>query len=69
MRVVRTVFLGANVVVVAYLGWRWTPVFLVKDRLMVIDCPFPGAEVYLKDRKLGSTLDASARPWRERRSW
>ncbi len=55
LRMVRMLFLGVNLLVLAYEGWHLGPYFTEKNRLMVIDCPFPGAEVYLKDCKLGST--------------
>jgi hypothetical protein len=39
----------------AYAGWRWAKPLLDRDALMVIDSPPPGAEVYLKDKLLGTT--------------
>lgn len=55
LRAVRLLFLVANVAVLGHLGWRWLPVFMQKERLVVIDCPWPGVEVFLKERRLGTT--------------
>ncbi len=49
------VFLAAVVAGGVYAGLRWAKPLFDQDALLVIDSPPPGAQVYLKDKLLGST--------------
>lgn len=53
--VLKIVFLVAALAGGVYACLRWAKPLLNRDALMVIDSPPPGAEVYLKDKLLGST--------------
>jgi hypothetical protein len=41
--------------VAACVGTRWSKLRLRHDALLTLDCPFPGADIYAGDKKLGST--------------
>lgn len=55
LRAGRLLLVLATLTLLGYVGWRWAPLVLEKNPLMVITCPPPGAEIYMEERKLGST--------------
>jgi hypothetical protein len=55
LRIVRSLLVVGAAVWVGLLAFRWAPLYVAADPLMVVLCPLPGADVYLEHRRLGST--------------